>query len=143
MSEPLIIVTDAPDAADLAAVREQLSRFNFSATGIDDQRALALLVKDPKTGTVLGGLTGRTSRGVLFVDMFFLAETLRGTGLGSKLLRMAEEEGVRRGCHHGVLYTNTFQAPSFYKKHGWREFGEIPSDPSGTSRLFFMKELVS
>jgi GNAT superfamily N-acetyltransferase len=142
MAEPLLVLTDAPHAADVAAVREHLSRFNVEATRIDDQRALAVLVKDPGTGEVLGGLTGRTSRGVLFVDMFFLPASLRGGGLGGKLLRMAEEEAVRRGCRHGVLHTNTFQAPGFYSKHGWQEFGEIPCDPPGTSRFFFRKSLV-
>lgn len=143
MSDPIIIVTDTPDAADVASVREQLGRFNFGATHIDDQRALALLVKDPVTGDVLGGLTGRTSRGVLFVEVFFLSESLRGAGLGSTLLRRAEEEAVRRGCRHGLLHTNTFQAPEFYRKNGWQEFGAIPSDPPGNSRLFFMKQLIS
>ncbi|MFC3652572.1 GNAT family N-acetyltransferase [Dyella humi] len=141
MNTEQVILTDTPDAADVAAVREHLSQFNLDATGIDDQRALALLVKDPATGKVLGGLTGRTSRGVLFVEMLFLPDSLRGSGLGSKLLLMAEQEAVRRGCHHGVLYTNTFQAPGFYKKKGWRELGEIPSNPPGTSRLFFSKQL--
>ncbi|HUA82181.1 MAG TPA: GNAT family N-acetyltransferase [Dyella sp.] len=141
MNTPLVVLTDAPDAADVAAVRAQLSQFNLAATRIDDQRALAVLVKDPVTGDVQGGLTGRTSRGMLFVEVFFLPESLRGTGLGSTVLRMAEEEAVRRGCRHGLLHTNTFQAPEFYKKNGWQEMGSIPSDPPGNCRIFFSKQL--
>lgn len=141
MDTPQVILTDTPKAADVAAVRERLSQFNLDATGIDDQRALAVFVKDAATGEVLGGLTGRTSRGVLFVEVLFLPDSLRGSGLGSKLLRMAEQEAVRRGCQHGLLHTNTFQAPEFYRKHGWHEFGAIPSDPPGTSRIFFRKQL--
>jgi GNAT superfamily N-acetyltransferase len=91
---------------------------------------------------VVGGLTGRTSRGVLFIDMFFLPESMRGTGLGSQLLEMAEEEGRRRGCRIGLLHTNDFQAPGFYQKHGWREYGNFPSDPPGSSRIFFCKDLT-
>lgn len=141
MNTPKVILTDTPGAADVAAVRERLGRFNLAATGIDDQRALAVLVKDPATGEVLGGLTGRTSRGVLFVEVLFLPESLRSSGLGSELLRIAEQEAVRRGCHHGLLHTNTFQAPEFYRRNGWHEFCAIPSDPPGTSRLFFRKQL--
>jgi GNAT superfamily N-acetyltransferase len=142
VDSPLIALTDAPDASDVAAIRRQLDRFNIEASGIDDQRPLAVVVKDPVTHEVLGGLTGRTSRSVLFVDVFFLPEALRGSGLGSQVLQMAEAEGRRRGCRAAVLYTISFQAPEFYKKHGWREFGAIPCDPPGTSRIFLTKNLL-
>ncbi|GLR00076.1 GNAT family N-acetyltransferase [Dyella mobilis] len=143
MESPQIVLTDKPEPGELAAVRRGLDAFNLAASGIDDQRALALLVKDPHTGEVTGGLYGRTSRGVLFIDVFFLPESMRGTGLGSKLLQMAEEEGLRRGCPIGLLHTNSFQAPGFYAKHGWREYGNFPSDPPGTSRIFFTKDLAA
>jgi GNAT superfamily N-acetyltransferase len=142
MESPQIVFTDAPEASELAVIRERLSAFNLAASGIDDQRPVALLVKHPLTHDVVGGLTGRTSRGVLFIDMFFLPESMRGTGLGSQLLEMAEEEGRRRGCRIGLLHTNDFQAPGFYQKHGWREYGNFPSDPPGSSRIFFCKDLT-
>ncbi|GLQ47437.1 N-acetyltransferase [Dyella lipolytica] len=142
MNTPVITVTDTPDAADLAVIRQRLDQFNVEASGMADQRALAILVKDPATGELLGGITGRSSRGLLFLDMFFLPESMRGAGLGSRVLQMAEDEGRRRGCRSAVLHTNTFQAPGFYRKHGWREFGAIPCDPPGTSRIFFTKDLA-
>ncbi|WP_327066135.1 GNAT family N-acetyltransferase [Kitasatospora sp. NBC_01302] len=139
---PDIVVTDAPAPADLALISDELDRFNTEASGTADRRPLAVLVKDPDTGAVLGGLTGRTSLGLLFVDLFHLPPALRGHGLGSEILRRAEEEGRRRGCRSAVLYTITFQAPGFYQRHGWRVFGEIPCDPPGTSRVFMTKDLV-
>jgi hypothetical protein len=57
-------------------------------------------------------------------------------------LGQAEDEGRRRGCRVGVLYTISFQAPGFYARHGWRVFGEIPCDPPGTSRVFMTKDLA-
>ena len=143
MVSPLIALTDAPEADELATIRRQLDRYNAEACGIDDQRPLAIVVKDPAIQEVMGGLTGRTSRSVLFIDMFILPESLRGTGLGSKLLQMAEEEGRRRGCHTALLHTNTFQAPEFYKKLGWREYGTFPCDPPGCDRIFFTKDLTA
>ncbi|GGA27050.1 GNAT family N-acetyltransferase [Dyella nitratireducens] len=142
MNSPPIVLTDAPTADELGAIRRPLDQFNLDACGIADQRPLALLVRNPMTHEVVGGLNGRTSRGILFIDVFFLPESMRGNGLGSRLLRMAEEEGLRRGCLTGILYTNNFQAPGFYKKHGWREFGRFPSIPPGTSRIFLTKELT-
>ena len=52
-----------------------------------------------------------------------------------------EAEAKRRGCKAGVLYTLSFQAPGFYEKRGWREFGRVPCEPPGTSRVFMTKTL--
>jgi hypothetical protein len=38
-----------------------------------------------------------------------------------------------------VLYTISFQAPGFYVRHGWHEFGRIPCDPPGTAGIFMTK----
>jgi GNAT superfamily N-acetyltransferase len=75
--EPIVALTDAPTA--------------------DENPAIG-------SGPV-GGLTGRTSRGVLFIDLFFLPDDLRGYGLGRRLLQLAEEEARQRGCISAVLST--------------------------------------
>jgi hypothetical protein len=56
------------------------------------------------------------------------------------MLHMAEDEAVRRGCRAGVLYTISFQAPAFYQRHGWREFGRVACHPPGASRIFMTKD---
>ncbi len=139
--EPRVAVTDAPDARVEAAIGEGLRRFNTQQSGIDDSRPLAVVVSDPDTNEVLGGITGRTSLGLLFIDLVFLPDELRGDGLGSRILKLAEDEGRRRGCRAAMLYTISFQAPGFYARHGWRVFGEIACDPPGTSRIFMTKSL--
>ena len=72
----------------------------------------------------------------------YLPDTLRGDGLGGRILKMAEDEGRRRGCGAAVLYTSSFQAPGFYERHGWHRFGEIPSHPTDSSRIYFTKTLA-
>ncbi len=140
--EPSIFVTDRPDAEDVALISDALDEFNVRETDTADRRTIAVLVRDPETERVVGGLTGRTSLGLLFVDLFYLPPALRGSGVGSEILRQAEEEARERGCRSGVLYTISFQAPGFYLRHGWRVFGEVPCDPPGTSRVFMMKDLA-
>ncbi len=125
------------------AARELLARklddYNNLNSGQPDNTPLDLVVSDPATGEVLGGLSGRTSLGVCFIDMLYLPETLRRGGVGSELLVRAQEEARRRGCDNAVLYTISFQAPRFYEKHGFRVFGEVPCQPAGTSRYFMIK----
>src|SRR2546422_9757197 len=122
--EPRVAVTDAPDARVETAIGEGLRRFNAQQSGIDDSRPLAVVVSDPETNEVLGGITGRTSLGLLFIDLVFLPYQLRGGGLGSRLLTPAEDEGRPRGCRAPLLFTIIFHAPRFYKRHRLLVVGE-------------------
>jgi len=140
MSNVNLELTDAPDAESMAVIGAGLRAFNTEAVGVNDYRPLAVVVKD-EAGKAVGGVLGRTYLGLMFLETFFLPNAVRGSGVGSKVLAMAEEEGRRRGCKSAVLYTISFQAPEFYKKHGWRAFGEIPCDPPGTHRVFMTKPL--
>ncbi|MEK6423964.1 MAG: GNAT family N-acetyltransferase [Burkholderia gladioli] len=142
-SQPAYTIRLADGAHDAARawLAHHLIQYNDVQSGQPDNTPLDLIVTDPASGAVLGGLTGRTSLGVLFIDMFYLSEPLRRGGLGSELLRQAQAEARRRGCEHAVLYTISFQAPRFYEKHGFTVFGEIPCQPAGVSRYFMRKAL--
>lgn len=138
-----ISITDSPSAESLDLIASGLDGFNLDAAGYADRRTLTVLVTDPEIGKVLGGLTGRTSLGMLFIDLFYLPAELRGHGLGSRVLAAAEDEARRRGCRSGLLYTISFQAPDFYVKQGWSVFGEIPCEPAGARRVFLSKDLLA
>jgi GNAT superfamily N-acetyltransferase len=140
MPQPKVVLTDSPDPQTVESISKGLGDFNTEVTGINDRRPIAVVAQDD-AGRTLGGVIGRSSLGLLFLDTFYLPKALRGGGLGSRILAMAEEEGRRRGCRAAVLYTISFQAPEFYKRHGWRVFGEIPCHPPGSSRIFMTKDL--
>ena len=118
-----------------------LDEFNEQVAGLGDRRALNVIVKAADSNEVLGGAVGRTSLGLAFLDLFYLPGSLRGSGLGTKILEAFEEEARRRGCGSAVLYTISFQAPGFYEKNGWTSFGEIASEREGISRVFMTKKL--
>ncbi|MBL0874015.1 GNAT family N-acetyltransferase [Serratia nevei] len=141
MKECHIEISDRVTPEITSCIAEGLDRFNDQQIGYGDRLPLAVVVKDPESGEVLGGITGRSSLGLLFLDLFYLPEALRGAGLGSELLRRFEQEGRRRGCLSAVLYTISFQAPDFYQRHGWQRMGEVPCLPPGTSRIFMSKTL--
>ncbi len=138
-----LTVTDAPGDAAEAAIRDGLSAYNFDKAGYRDHRPLAILVHDPETGEAVGGLLGRTSFGLLYVDRFFLPESLRRQGLGSRIIAAAEEEARQRGCSRAVLTTLSFQAPGFYQRQGWHVLGKIECDPPGHTRFLMTKTLAS
>lgn len=99
---------------------------------------LAVLVRD-HAGAVVGGLTGRTSADWLFVELLWLPEALRGSGLGTRLMAEAEAEARRRGCIGAHLDTYDFQAPGFYRKLGYEVFGSIGDHPRGHARFWMRK----
>jgi GNAT superfamily N-acetyltransferase len=142
MPEFDIELTDAPTDADEKVIESGLADFNAEQAGYSDWRPIAVLARDPATGQTIGGIVGRTTLGLLFVDLVYLPTALRGQNLGSRMMGMLEQEAARRGCRSGALITITFQAPGFYERHGWREFGRVPCDPPGTFRVFMTKTLV-
>jgi GNAT superfamily N-acetyltransferase len=141
MSEPTIVVTDAPDAADTAVIADGLRDYNTSQAGYDDYRPLAVFVTDPASGKVLGGLYGGSYMGQLRVDRFFLPQNLRRDRIGSRVLAMAEEEGRRRGCTRVTLNTMEIQAPGFYQKQGYTIAAKLDCDPPGITRYVMTKKL--
>jgi GNAT superfamily N-acetyltransferase len=133
-------LTDTVEAQSEAVIEDGLSRYNEEKAGFVDARALAVLVRD--AGDVVGGLIGRTTLGIFFIDLIFLPATARGQGLGGKVMAMAEREARRRGCSAAVLFTITFQAPDFYARQGYGELGRVECDPPGHSRVCMTKRLA-
>ena|ERR1700734_568190 len=138
--KPKLTLTDAPEAHVKRAIVEPLVRFNEAQMGRPgDYRPLAILVTHPETGEVLGGLWGDTMFGHLHVDLLFVPEALRRTGLGRQLMMDAEEEAIRRGCCGAWLDTYSSQARGFYERLGYAVFGTIHNYPPGHSRFFLNK----
>lgn len=129
-----------PDPADVGIVRAGLSAYNGAQASDDAFSPLALLVRDPE-GKVIGGLLGGTYWGWLVVEVLWIAEEARKQGLGSRLLERAEEIAIERNCHGVHLDTMSFQAPDFYRRHGYTVFGVLEDLPRGQRRFFMKKEL--
>jgi len=140
-TEPGLTVTDAPDDRARAVIADGPAGYNYDKVAYRDFRPLAVLASDPNTGEVIGGLSGRTSFGLLFVERFFLPDNLRGNGLGSRLIALAEEEARRRGCTRAALFTLTFQAPGFYLKQGYEVAAQLECAPPGATRMLMTKKL--
>src|SRR5439155_19955262 len=83
----------------------------------------------------------RSLRGFLYIDIKFVPEALRGTGIGTSLLRQAEQEAMRRGCREIWLDTHAFQARSLYEKFGFTVFGRLDG-PTPIFPRFFLKKAL-
>jgi GNAT superfamily N-acetyltransferase len=61
----------------------------------------------------------------LFVNWLWVADPYRKNGVGSELMAGAEAAAREQGCRGAYLDTFTFQAPKFYGRLGYREFGRL------------------
>jgi GNAT superfamily N-acetyltransferase len=137
---PVDIVVDRnPNPADRDAIVTPLIAFNLSRVHTERPNPLAILIKEE--GRVVGGLWGRFSYDWLFVELLFIPESLRGSGLGSRILLQAEQIATGHGCTGAWLDTYEFQAKGFYEKLGFSLFGSLDDHPRGMSRFFLQKRL--
>jgi GNAT superfamily N-acetyltransferase len=129
------------DAELDARLGEELARFNEAVSGIGDQLELTVQVRDAQ-GDLVGGLSGWTWGTCAGIGMFWIREDARRSGLGSRILAAAEGEAVSRGCAQMVLSSFTFQAPAFYRRHGYVETGRTEGLPvAGMADVHFRKDL--
>lgn len=138
---PNLRILPSADDAVKAEAAAALYRYNVAATGVDDRLPIGAVLYDG-SGRALAGLWGRAEFGLLFLDMFFVPAHLRGRSYGARLLATVEEGARRRGCRGAVVETSSFQAPGFYIRHGYNEFGRIPFAVDGQARIFFRKQLA-
>jgi GNAT superfamily N-acetyltransferase len=142
---PKITLTDAPTPEMWKAIADGLGAFNRSHVGEAHaplSRPLVLLLSDPDSGEIVGGLHGSTGFSYLYVNLLFVPESMRGGGIGRQLMMEAEAEAIRRGCHAAVLDTFSFQARGFYEKLGYSVFGTLDDYPPGHSRFYLTRRLV-
>jgi GNAT superfamily N-acetyltransferase len=102
---------------------------------------LAVTLRDAKSNEVIGGLWGASFGGWFFIEALFVPDALRRCGIGTSLVKAAEDAATKRGCVGIWLDTFTFQAPTFYEELGYQLMGKFVNFPIGHDRLYYFKGL--
>lgn len=126
---------------DREAILKPLVAYNRSHTGEMPYESVGILLRDPVTQAVVGGLYGKISYRWMFIELLSVPDSLRTQGAGTRLMQAAEDLARQRSCTGIWLDTFSFQAPGFYRKLGFTEFGHIADYPPGHQRHFFQKHL--
>lgn len=141
MDDPYQISFDEhPERSSWGIIGHGINDYNTQQAGEENSRRLCFVVKDADQ-VVLGGVIGIVYWDWLYIDLMWLKEELRGHGYGQRLLTLIEDEAQRHGARHVHLDTFSFQAPEFYKKNGYRVFGELANFPAGHTRYYMTKDL--
>ena len=85
-------VEDHPDPLDIELLETQIRREASAAMGLGDEVDLAIFVRD--AGTVVAGISGWTWGDCCELQSLWVAPSLRGRGLATRLLAAAEAEAA-------------------------------------------------
>ena len=124
------------DRAAVDAIYAALSGFNADKAGTVRRELPAkhhpgqfALIAADEAGKMHGGLAAHYEDDPrhVFIDYFHLDETLRGGGIGRRILEELFALAAAGGAQEVRLTTNTFQAPGFYLKMGFEITEEKPA----------------
>lgn len=128
-----------PDPLDIEVLEAQIRREASAAMGLGDEADLAIFVRD--AGRIVAGISGWTWGDCCELQSLWVEPSLRGRGLGTRLLAAAEAEAAARGCSQTVHFTYAFQARALYERSGYELVGRVEDFPSGTDVLWYRKRL--
>ena len=117
-----------------------IREYNSSNRESSKSELLNIYMEDEQ-GNILAGMVAEIFGNWLEIEYLYVREDLRGKGIGSKILDKAEKESKSRGCKYSFVNTFNFQAPNFYKKHGYKEIFALKEYPYTGERYYYTKEL--
>jgi ribosomal protein S18 acetylase RimI-like enzyme len=129
---------DQPPPELVQAVDEGLDRHNRQAAPLGEVRPLGTFASDGE-GRTIGGAVGRTWGRCCELQELWVDAGHRQQGVASQLLRRFEARAAARGCDVFYLTTLSFQAPGFYRKHGYSVLGEIGGHPQEIVKYWMIK----
>jgi len=129
-----------PNPEDFKTLSEGMLAHHASKGHPRKSEKYSIFLKNEQ-GKVLGGVIVTFLWNGMEIDSLWVDESIRGKGWGRKLMDAVEKEGIKRGCT--VAYTNTFpwQAPEFYEKLGYSEYGKLEDFPKGYFLSYYSKKL--
>ena len=128
---------------DIQLILDGINHYNLNKVPplADVWTPIEIIAKN-EDGLELGGiLSGIGYWNGLEIKILWVKEEFRNKGIGTKILKHAEEIARKKGASIAMLDTFDFQAEGFYKKQGYEVVGEINDFPKGHKRIYFSKQL--
>lgn len=134
-------ITDKIEEKDRTEIYEGLLKYNLDRIEDKNPKELGIYLENER-GQKIAGLIGETHGNWLMVKFLWVDETKRGQHIGSQILELAEATAKARGCKYAFLDTFSFQAPIFYRKHGYKEIFTLEEYPLTGQRFYFTKTII-
>lgn len=108
-----------------SGIGRRLRQYNYAFVGEYPEELPIRLNASDGQGNVVGGLRAIVFLHWLRIEVLFVDESYRKTGVGSSLLLEGERIAREAGAKNAALETFEFQGPGFYAKRGYVETGRI------------------
>ncbi|BAJ03289.1 GNAT family N-acetyltransferase [Shewanella violacea] len=133
-----IEVINEQDSVVFDALIAGLREHKYEHMGPEETQALSVVARD-EDDKIIAGVSGQTIYRNFLIDVVWVDKGTRGTGLGRRLMELAEAEAKKRGCVITQLDTLSFQAPAFYQKLGFEIVGTVAGFQGSPERYFMLK----
>lgn len=127
-------------AQQIDAIEDRLYAHNSAATGRDDARGLAFVIRDA-AGEIIAAAAGYSWCATSELKQMWVDEAHRAQGHGQALLAAFIEEAQHRGVRRIWVQSHDFQAPAFYEKAGFVRMAEFSGWPDGHDNVILCKTL--
>ena len=136
----MLQMLEPPPPDVIKAIADGISRHNRSESVLREDFAI---VKQSKADHLVGGVTASVSFAVLFINNIWVEKAERLRGIGRQLMTAAEDEARKRYAKTACVDTLSTQAPEFYERLGYVEFGRVEGEVEGRrlDRIWFRKSL--
>ncbi|WP_417760351.1 GNAT family N-acetyltransferase [Shewanella sp.] len=139
-----IEVTTTPARDDLALLSLGIQAYNQgflpAEVALEADTHFAVLARDEQ-GQVCGGIRANAFWNYCIIELLWLSDTVRGQGVGTRLITAAEAFALANGFTAVRVETLDFQAKPFYEKQGYRVYGELANHPQGHTTYCLVKDL--
>ncbi len=110
------------------AVGKPVSHIPFGLVAYDGER-------------LAGSVVGKIFFDWLHLDLVWVEEGYRRCGVGRRLMEWSQAAAVKAGLSGIEVWTQSWQAPEFYRKIGYEEFAVLDDFTPGRKRHAFRRYL--
>ncbi len=130
-----------PDAEDMKTLVDGMLSYHASKGHMRKTEYHSVLLRDAAKH-LKGAIIVSFLWNGMHIDSLWIDESIRHQGWGSKLVKIAEEEALKRACTMAYTDTFTWQAPKFYEKQGYALYGTLNDFPKGNALFYYSKNLT-
>ncbi len=136
------IIQQRPTPEEIARVDEifDLAAKEFVAPSQIPKEDFGLQIRSDEN-KIIAGLTAKLFWNWMYIDMLWVEPEFQKSGIGTRLIYRAEEIARERKFTGIYLWTQSWQAPDFYRKLGYTEIMKVEDFPPGHARFAFRKYL--
>jgi ribosomal protein S18 acetylase RimI-like enzyme len=134
--EKIIVSEEAVEPYQNQLINQQN---NFDETNKIDNTCEEIAYVALDDDKFIGGITLEVSKDSVYTHLLVVDNNYRGKDIGSKLMSLAEDLAKERNIKLLEVGTTDFQAPSFYKKMGYKVIYTRRDNPKGYNCYTMMK----